>query len=300
MPKLLMLGLIGLFAQLTAGSLGMGYGVITTSALLGVGLTPALASATVHFAELGTSAALGASHWRLRNVDWQLVARLAGPGAVGAFGGAVLLTRLPVTLSSIVMATILVAIGCYVVLRFSLRPPLVAHARRSPHTARLLTPLGLFGGFLDATGGGGWGPVTTTALLSAGRTAPRTVIGSVDASKFVVSAAASLGFVLALGIHQVPLTYVLTLMGAGLVAAPVAAWLASRVPATVLGTAAGGLVIAVNARVLLIAAGLPAQGWIAAYALVGVLWALFVAVSVKRYRATSVSVAGPIEGLATS
>lgn len=198
MPKLLMLGLIGLLAQLSAGSLGMGYGVITTSALLSVGLVLALASATVPFIELGTSAALGALHWRRRNVDWQLVARLAGPGAVGAFGGAVLLTRLSVTLSSLGMAAILVAVGCYVMPRFSWRPPQVAHARRSSHTALLLAPLGLFGGLLDATGGGDWGPVTTAAaLLFAGRAAPRTVIGSVDASKFAVSAAASLGFILA-------------------------------------------------------------------------------------------------------
>ncbi len=284
MPALVLIGLIGLLAQLTAGSLGMGYGVITTSALLATGLTPAVASATVHFAELGTSSALGFSHWRLGNVDWRLVARLAGPGAVGAFLGAVLLTHLSLRVASIGMAIILTAIGVYILFRFSLRPPQVAERRRSPHTVRLLAPLGLLGGFLDATGGGGWGPVTTSTLLSVGKTSPRTVVGSVDASKFVVSAAASLGFTIALGLHGVPFGVVAVLVATGLVVAPFAAWLVSRVPTMVLGTAAGGLVIAVNARTLLKATGIGVGGWEVVYAVLAVVWVGLVAVAVARHR----------------
>ncbi|MFV0464190.1 MAG: sulfite exporter TauE/SafE family protein, partial [Nostocoides sp.] len=183
----ILVGLIGLLAQLTAGSLGMGYGVITTSALLAVGLGPAVASATVHFAELGTATALGAAHWRMRNIDWPLVGRLAGPGALGAFSGALLLTHLSVRFAGVIMAVILLCIGSYIMVRFSVRPPRAPVAARSRLSAQLLAPLGLLGGFLDATGGGGWGPVTTTALLSSGRIEPRLVVGSVDAAKAIVS-----------------------------------------------------------------------------------------------------------------
>jgi uncharacterized membrane protein YfcA len=283
-PALLTLALVGVVAQLTAGSLGMGYGVITTSALLMTGMAPAVASASVHVAEIGTSASLGLSHWRLGNVDRRLVLRLGLPGAVGAFVGAVALSSLSASLSRVVMACVLVPLGLYLVARFTLRPVRPAHVDGGTPSRRLLVPLGVLGGVVDAVGGGGWGPVTTTTLLAAGRTTPRRVIGSVDAAKLLVTVSASLGFVLALGWHGIPLDVVLVLVVAGTVVAPLAAWLVSRLPHAVLGIAAGGLVVLVNLHPLHRLVGLPPDVGVAVLCALLVLWAGALVLGVRRSR----------------
>ncbi len=284
MPTLLTLAIVGVVAQLTAGSLGMGYGVITTSALLLTGMAPAVASASVHVAEIGTSASLGLSHWRLGNVDRRLVLRLGVPGAVGAFVGAVALSSLSASLSRVAMASVLVPLGLYLVVRFTLRPVRAVHGAAGTPSHRLLVPLGVLGGVVDAIGGGGWGPVTTTTLLAAGRTSPRTVIGSVDASKLLVTLSASLGFVLALGWHGIPLDVVLVLVVAGTVVAPVAAWLVSRLPHAVLGIAAGGLVVLVNLHPLYVLTGMPQGAGTAGLGAFVVLWAGALVLGVRRSR----------------
>ncbi len=259
MQRLLLLAVVGFAAQLVDGSLGMGYGVTSTSLLLIAGLTPAMASASVHLAELGTNVASGASHWRLGNVDWKLVGRLGVPGAIGALAGATVLSQLSTAAAKPVMALILGSLGMYILLRYAFKPPATASARTSPHTARFLVPLGLVGGFVDATGGGGWGPVSTTSLLSAGKTAPRTVIGSVDTSEFLVSLAASIGFVINLGLAGIEWGIVLALLIGGLAAAPLAAWLVSRIPARIMGVAVGGLIIMTNLKTLFDATGLSGE-----------------------------------------
>jgi uncharacterized membrane protein YfcA len=281
--QLIVLGVVGFLAQLVDGSLGMGYGVTSSSLLLATGLTPALASASVHFAELGTNAASGISHWRLGNVDRRLVWRLGVPGAVGAFLGATLLSHLSTAAAAPIMAGILAALGVYILVRFAWRPPPVSHARTSPHRRRFLVPLGFLGGFIDATGGGGWGPVSTTTLLSAGRTAPRTVIGSVDTSEFLVTVSASVAFVLGLGASGIHLGYVGVLLAGGLLAAPVAAWLVSRLPARALGVAVGSIIVLTNAPTLLRAVDavrIPLQ---VSYAAILLVWAILLAVLVRRY-----------------
>ena len=250
MRKLLVFALVGFGAQLVDGAMGMGYGVTSTSLLLLAGLTPAVASASVHLAELGTNIASAVTHWRLGNVDWRLVGRLGVPGAVGAFAGATILSRLSTEAATPVMAGLLLVLGAYILIRFAWRPPAVATARTSPHTKKFLAPLGVLGGFVDATGGGGWGPVTTTTLVSAGRTAPRTVIGSVDTSEFLVTASASVGFLIGLGTAGINFGFVAALLIGGLLAAPLAAWLVSRLPAAILGVAVGGLVIITSLRTL--------------------------------------------------
>lgn len=253
MFNLLLFTLVGVGAQLVDGALGMAFGVTATTLLMIGGLGPAQASAAVHLAEVGTTLASGVSHWKFKNIDWKLVAKLGVPGAVGAFIGATVLSGLS-TEAAVppITATILLAIGIYVALRFSVRPPAVADARTTPHTARFLSPLGLFGGFIDASGGGGWGgPITTSTLLSRGKTAPRTVIGSVSASEFLVASAASLGFLVGLGRESAGnLLVVAGLALGGVIAAPFAAWLVSRVPATLLGTAVGGVIVLTNAQKL--------------------------------------------------
>ncbi|MFZ1412213.1 MAG: sulfite exporter TauE/SafE family protein [Micropruina sp.] len=272
MPQLLLLALVGLAAQLVDGALGMGYGVTSSSLLLFVGLSPAAASASVHLAEMGTNIASGVSHWRLGNVDWTLVWKLGVPGAIGAFAGATFLSNLSTEAAKPVMALILGVLGMYILLRYAFRPPQVSKARKSPHRARFLVPLGLLGGFVDATGGGGWGPVSTTSLLSAGKTAPRTVIGSVDTSEFLVSTAASIGFLASLGMLGIEWGVVVALLLGGLIAAPLAAWLVTKMPARVMGVAVGGLIIMTNVRTLFAAANLTGDQATIAFVLIAAIW----------------------------
>ena len=284
MRRLLTFAFAGLFAQLIDGSLGMGYGVTSTSVLLAAGMTPAIASASVHLAELGTNVASGVSHWKLKNVDWWLVVRLGVPGAVGSFLGATVLSRISTEAAEPVMALILAGLGLFILSRFTWRPPQVSRATTSPHGRRFLAPLGLVGGFVDATGGGGWGPISTTALVSAGRTAPRTVIGSVDTSEFLVSLAASLGFLLSLGHAGIRLDFVLALLAGGLVAAPVAAWLVSRIPAQVMGSLVGGFVILTNLATLFGALDVPPAARLPITVAVVLAWAAALLVGVRRLR----------------
>lgn len=286
MRQLVLLALVGFGAQLVDGSLGMGYGVSSTSFLLVLGLTPAAASAAVHVAQIGTTLASGASHWRLGNTDWRLVARVGIPGAIGAFAGATLLSRLSTALAQPVMALVLGSLGVYILCRFTLRPPQVSSARRSPHGTRFLLPLGLVGGFVDATGGGGWGPVTTTSLLTAGRTSPRTVIGSVATSEFLVTLSASLGFLVGLGTAGIDLRIVAALLVGGIFAAPIAAWLVSRVPAQLLGVLVGGMIILLNTRTLLVTFDVPGGATLPTYLAILVVWGSLVAFCFRRHRRT--------------
>jgi uncharacterized membrane protein YfcA len=248
MRKLIILAVVGLAAQLVDGSLGMGYGVTSSTLLVLAGLTPAAASASVHFSELGTNLVSGLAHWKLRNVDWRVVARIAGPGAIGAFLGATVLSAVSTEFAAPLMSAILGALGVYIILRFVLgvRPTL-----KKALTLKFLAPLGLFAGFVDATGGGGWGPVATPALLVDGRMEPRKVIGSVDTAELAVSLAASLGFLLGLGAAGINWGFALALLVGGLVAAPLAAYLVRVAPTHLLGVAVGGVILLTNSRTLL-------------------------------------------------
>src|SRR5262245_58179765 len=163
----------------------MAYGVTSTTLLLVSGVAPASASAAVHLAEVGTTLASGVAHWRFGNVNWRVVGRIAVPGAVGAFAGATVLSRLSTESAEPWMSGLLLALGVYILLRFTLIAPPARGGDASPRR-RFLAPLGAFAGFVDATGGGGWGPVATPALLASGTMEPRKVIGSVDTSEFLV------------------------------------------------------------------------------------------------------------------
>jgi len=275
---LVLLALVGLGAQLVDGSLGMAYGVTSTTLLLAIGTNPAAASATVHLAEVGTTLASGVSHWRFGNVDWKVVTRIGIPGAVGAFAGATFLSWLSTELAKPLMSLLLLGLGLYVLLRFTLRG-LRTDRLGQPLRKRFLTPLGLVAGFMDATGGGGWGPVGTPAILASGRMEPRKVIGSIDTSEFFVAVAASLGFLFGLGTAGINPTWALALLLGGLVAAPIAAWLVRLVPPRVLGSAVGGIIVLTNVRTLLsldqvpvsdgargVVLGIVALGWAAAVA----------------------------------
>lgn len=280
MYKLVLIALLGVVTQLVVGSMGMGYGVIATTALTTIAaLSPAVASATVHMAELGTTGALGISHARLRNVDWQVVVRIAIPGAAGSFVGATVLTHLSTKTAAPVMSIILALLGIYILLRFVFG---ITAAIRGPLTIRFLGPLGLFAGFVDATGGGGWGSLATTTLLADGRLEPRKVVGSMDTSRFLVSVGAVLGFLLGMGVSKVQWPLVLALMIGGILAAPLAAYLVKHLRAEPLGVAVGGLIVLINSRVVMLAASVPSGIRFAIYGTILVLVAAGLTVVLRR------------------
>ncbi|MEU7618660.1 sulfite exporter TauE/SafE family protein [Micromonospora rifamycinica] len=300
MRSLLLLALVGLGAQLVDGSLGMAYGVTSTTLLLALNTGAASASATVHLAEIGTTLVSGAAHWRFGNVDWTVVRRVGVPGAVGAFAGATFLSRLSTETAAPIMSLILLTLGLYVLIRFT-----VAGLPRErvglPLRKRFLGPLGLVAGFVDATGGGGWGPVGTPAILASGRLEPRRVIGSIDTSEFLVAVAASLGFLVGIGSANINFGWVGALLLGGMIAAPIAAWLVRLLPPRVLGSAVGGVIVLTNIRTLL------RSDWIAApdavryacYLVVAVLWAAAVTWSVRQHladRQAAPVVVGPETG----
>jgi uncharacterized protein len=289
------LAVVGLFAQLVDGSLGMAYGVTSTTLLLAVGIAPALASASVHIAEVGTTLASGVSHWRFGNVDWSKVGWLAVPGGVGAFLGAVVLVSvITAEAAEPIVAIFLFSLGVYILARFSFRrreQPVVVR----PIARGFLAPLGFVAGFLDAAGGGGWGPISTPTLLSSGRMEPRKIIGTVDTSEFVVALSASVGFLLTLSFAEIPWQVVGALLVGGGVAAPIAAYVVRILPMRVLGTAVGGVILVTNMKTFLEAVGVSGGLVFAVYALIVMVWiaALAHSVIVNRREKRSVTEGQP-------
>jgi uncharacterized protein len=283
--KLILLAFVGLFAQLVDGSLGMAYGVTSSTLLLASGVAPAAASAAVHVSELGTTLVSGVSHHKLGNVDWRTVGIIAVPGGVGAFVGATFLSGIDGDVATPWVAALLLGLGTYVIWRF-----LALGGRRPQFRGRLsvrfLAPLGVVAGLMDAIGGGGWGPVGTTSLLSSGRLEPRKVVGSIDTAEFVVAIGGSLGFLLALGSQGINFAFAGALLAGGVVAAPFAAWLVRHLPARVLGVAAGGLIVLTNTRTILTSLGAPGAGVLLAVLVVLVAWVGLIGWSVRQERAS--------------
>jgi len=286
MRNFVILALLGFAAQLVDGALGMAYGATSSTLLVGVaGIAPALASTAVHLGEVGTTFVSGASHWRFGNVDWSKITWLAVPGGMGAFVGAVALSSISAETAAPLVAIFLFCLGVYVLARFSFRRnerPVVVR----PIAKKFLSPLGFVAGFLDAAGGGGWGPISTPTLLTSGRMEPRKVIGTVDTSEFVVAVCASLGFFYALSFSEVPWQVVAALLAGGVVAAPIAAYVVRILPTRILGTAVGGLILVTNMRTFLKAVGLnsdPVLTW-SIYTIIVAIWvaALVFAVQVVR------------------
>jgi uncharacterized protein len=287
MRNLVLLALVGLVAQLVDGSLGMAYGVTSSSMLLAVGVAPAAASAAVHFSEIGTTLVSGAAHWKFGNVDWRTVGILAVPGGVGAFFGATFLSGLDGEVAEPWVALLLTGLGVYVLYRF-----LRLGGRRPQFKSRpsplFLAPMGVVAGVMDAIGGGGWGPVGTTSLLSSGRLEPRKVVGSIDTSEFVVAVGASLGFLYGLGSEGINFAWALALLAGGVIAAPIAAWIVRHLAARVLGVAAGGFIVLTNAQTMM--AGwfgmdeTSSTGWLIIGAL-ALVWFSLIASAVSSERA---------------
>jgi uncharacterized membrane protein YfcA len=215
--------LVGFVAQLVDGAMGMAFGVITSTILVGfMGLTPAAASQRTHIVECFTTAFSGLSHLIHGNIDKRLFLRLLLPGMAGGVLGAYVLASVDAALIKPFVLLYLSGIGLYLFFRGVFYPPKLRQAK-------LIAPLGLAGGFLDAAGGGGWGPVVTSNLLIQGAD-PRKVVGTVNSVEFFLTLTISAAFIWKLGIADVAGATLGMLIG-GMLAAPLGAWAAKRLPA---------------------------------------------------------------------
>ena len=226
---------IGFAAQVVDGALGMAFGVINSTLLVGMlGVPPAVASASVHVVETFTTAASGASHAAHRNVDWRLFRRLVIPGVIGGALGAYVLASIDGAVARPYVMSYLAAIALYLLYR-------AWRGQVTPKTPRVIAPLGFAGGFLDAAGGGGWGPVVTSNLLAQGAE-PRFTIGTVNTVEFFVTATISATFIAKMGVAAFTMQAAGLLVG-GVLAAPFGAVLAKRVPARQLMAMVGTLLL---------------------------------------------------------
>lgn len=221
---------VGFAAQLVDGALGMAFGVISSTLLISLGVPPAAASAGVHMAETFTTAASGISHVAHRNVNWRLLGRLVLPGVAGGVLGAYVLTRIHAEVARPFVLVYLAAVAVYLIWR-GLRS---APKQREP---RFVAPLAFGGGFLDASGGGGWGPVVTSNLLLQGAN-PRQTVGTVSAAEFFLTVSISATFIAALGWAAFTTATIGLLIG-GCLAAPLGALVARKMPSQRLLTLVG-------------------------------------------------------------
>jgi uncharacterized membrane protein YfcA len=224
--------LIGFAAQLVDGALGMAFGQISSTMLISIGVPPAAASAGVHTAETFTTAVSGISHVAHRNVDWRLFVRIAVPGVIGGVLGAYVLTQIHAETAKPFVLAYLAALGLYLFYRGIMH----RHTERRP---KIVSPLGLVGGFLDAAGGGGWGGIVTSNLLVQGSN-PRKTIGTVNTAEFFLTVTISVTFLIALGWQAFTFATLGLLIG-GVLAAPFGAFIAKRVNPDRLLTFVGAL-----------------------------------------------------------
>jgi len=237
---------VGFFAQIIDGAMGMAYGVSSNAFLLSLGIPPAAASASVHMAEVVTTGVSGLSHWRLGNINWKLVRRLLIPGVLGGIVGAYLLTSIDGNVIKPYISAYLLIMGIVILVK-AFRNPTPSNGEHGTPTSLL----GLVGGFFDAIGGGGWGPLVTTTLVARGDN-PRFTIGSVNFSEFFVTLATSITFVLTLSFSQY-WQIILGLLIGGVIAAPLAAVMARKLPIKALMILVGLLIIFLSVRTIYLA-----------------------------------------------
>lgn len=227
---------IGFFAQLVDGALGMAFGLISTTALLSLGIPPAQASAAIHTAEVATTGASGLAHLFHRNIDRRLFFMLGGTGVLGGVLGAYVLSNIDGRAIRPFVSAYLLILGLLILMKAAKLAPTNEDAK-----VGYAASLGLVGGFLDAVGGGGWGPLVTSTLIGSGH-APRKVIGSVNAAEFFVTVAVATTFFIELGMAHVE--HIAALIIGGLMAAPFGGYIVRHVPPHVLMAAVGVLVSA--------------------------------------------------------
>ena len=243
----ILFAVVGFVAQMVDGAIGMAYGISASTALLSMGVPPATASACVHAAETFTTGASGLAHWKFGNIDKKLLARLVIPGMIGGALGAYALSSLPGDALKPYIAGYLLLLGVFIVWK-----AIGQTEKREGVEPKAVAPLGLFGGFLDALGGGGWGPLVTSSLLGQGTT-PRYAIGTVNLSEFFVTLTISTTFFLTIGLDLWPI--ITGLIIGGMIAAPFAAYATKHLPDKVLMIIVGTVVVLLSLRTLLNALG---------------------------------------------
>lgn len=242
--------IVGYLAQFVDGTLGMGYGVFSASLLVSIGLYPVIASASVHTAEVFTTLLSGAFHFRFGNVKRDLVLSLAIPGVIGGVAGAYFLASVPGKTIKPFVAVILLMMGLLILYRFLVKKNPIT-PENNGHSRGKLTLLGLVAGFMDAVGGGGWGPIATPSLILAGNDEPRQVVGSINLVEFFVTVAETLTFLITVGPEAFRWDIVVALLIGGAIAAPTAAFLCKKLPAKALGSLIGVALVGLNMRTLL-------------------------------------------------
>jgi uncharacterized membrane protein YfcA len=248
--KILLFMLAGFVAQLIDGALGMAYGVSSNTLLLSMGVPPAAASASVHTAEMFTTGISGFSHFKLGNVNKKLVLNLVLPGVIGGVVGAYLLTSIDGDVIKPFVSAYLLIMGVVILYRVLSRN---GQTKEKEHKGPRLYLLALIGGFFDAIGGGGWGPIVTSTLVADGHN-PRFTIGSVNATEFFVTVTESVAFILTLrtGLVEYWPTILGLLLG-GVLAAPLAAVVCKKIPARTLTGMVGVLITLLSIRTIFLA-----------------------------------------------
>jgi uncharacterized membrane protein YfcA len=238
--------IFGFIAQLIDGALGMAYGVSSNAFFLSLGVPPAIASACIHTSEMFTTAVSGVSHFKFGNIDKNIFLRLLIPGVIGGVLGAYILTELPGGKIKPFISLYLLIMGLWILIK-------VVRKTHQIKTKSRLIPLGLVGGFFDATGGGGWGPIVTTTLVANGNH-PRYAIGSVNSAEFFVTVAESITFFATIGTllfqHW---EKIVGLMIGGVIAAPFAAWICKKLSQKILMLLVGLLITGLSIRILYLA-----------------------------------------------
>ncbi len=241
---ILLFVLAGFLAQMVDGSIGMAYGVSSNSLLLSFGVPPAAASASVHTAEVFTTLVSGVSHWKLKNIDKKLFLSLVIPGVIGGVMGALILSNLEIGILQPLVSVYLICMGVRIIYK-AFKKPIEKKLEKVKTWI-----IGVFGGLLDAMGGGGWGPVVTTTLVADGQT-PRYVIGSVNTSEFFVTLAQTIIFFSFLGLGEFWKIIVGLAIG-GVIAAPFAAMLVKKISPKAIMITVGIVVIVLNIRTIIL------------------------------------------------
>jgi uncharacterized membrane protein YfcA len=260
MERLIVVGVVGLVAQFVDGTLGMGYGAFSASFLIAGGVLPVIASASIHTAEIFTTLFSGGFHLWFGNVKKEWLLPLVVPGIVGGAAGAYFLSSIPGNTMKPFIAGFLLLLGIIVLYRFWPRrvpalgsdPPNQRNSSRLANSRAKLPVLGFTSAFVDAVGGGGWGPIATPGLILTEDSEPRKVVGTVNLAEFFITVAISATFFATLGWELYRWDLVGALLIGGVIAAPIAAYLCKRLPTRALGVLVGLALIGFNLRTLVL------------------------------------------------
>lgn len=248
--SLLEIGMIGFLAQIIDGALGMGYGVTSAAFLISLGISPLIASASVHTSEIFTTLTSGASHFKFGNVRKDLLLPLISFGIMGGILGACGLVKIPSKPIKLVVGSILLTMGGIIFYRFMFSYKKVDTSEIKKYPVNRIRALGFFAAFIDAIGGGGWGPICTPSLVLTG-TDPTKAVGSVDLAEFFITIAITSTFLILIGPESFRWDVVFALLIGGVISAPIAAFICKKLPKRLLGVFVGIIVIILSFRMIL-------------------------------------------------